>query len=363
VSGANGHSAVAVAETEAYPEIDPRHQDRILRLAEIARSSNDPEKQPKIVGKRKAAIIGFAPTSINLAPYANNAVDHPGTGYELVGLNELYKVPGIDLSKFSMWFDIHDRRDGDFSHRDPENIALLASMQIPVWMQEHYDDIPNSKAYPLADVIRFFRTTYLTNSISLELGLLAMQGRDPITMEVTDPDAAYGEIHVYGVDMAQADPLLGQGEYEAQRPSCEYFIGFLRGMGIKVYVPRESDLLLTPYIYGFEGDGQAIRAKMRARRANLKEQSQNFKNAAQAHLLNAAATEGASRAFANVAEQMKVKNKLSAEDIAELESHSANLMTEVAKMRQLSTNATVQAAGLDGAIDDITYTERALTGS
>jgi hypothetical protein len=58
----------------------------------------------------------------------------------------------------------------------------------------------------------------------------------------------YEEIGVYGVDMAQ------NTEYDHQRPSCEYFLGFARGRGIKVTLPKTSDLLQCRWLYGFEDD-------------------------------------------------------------------------------------------------------------
>jgi hypothetical protein len=43
-------------------------------------------------------------------------------------------------------------------------------------------------------------------------------------------------------------------EYEHQRPSCEYMIGFARGRGIKVILPKTCDLLQTRFMYGYEDD-------------------------------------------------------------------------------------------------------------
>lgn len=407
-AASNGHSATT--DLGEYSEVNPKEERRILQVAASAIASGDhPRTAPKLIGKRKAAIVGFAPTSIRSAPYANNAVDDAAKGYELIGLNELYKVPGIPDQKFSMWFDLHDRRDGDFSHRDAENIEWLAKFKGPVLMQDHYEDIPSSAPFPLHDAVRFFRTTYWTNSISYMLAYLGMAGRQfddaPILLDsfhteaeakrlvkaiaklghlgviaqvtggmwevtsmlragaIIDEAAAYGEIHVYGVDMAQEDKTLGGGEYSWQRPSCEYMIGFLRGMGIKVYVPRESDLLLTPFLYGYEGDGQAIRAKLRGRRTQLQEQSNHFKTNSQTNLMNAAATEGASKAFANAGEQLLKNGKISQADAEELSKHAELLMGQAGQMRALAQNQQLQQAGLDGALEDVNYTERALTGS
>ena len=41
-------------------------------------------------------------------------------------------------------------------------------------------------------------------------------------------------------------------EYAEQRPSCEYYLGVAKGRGIKLYLPVESDLLKTRFIYGYD---------------------------------------------------------------------------------------------------------------
>ena len=37
-----------------------------------------------------------------------------------------------------------------------------------------------------------------------------------------------------------------------ERPSVEYFVGYARAKGIKVYIPDESDICKVPYYYGFQ---------------------------------------------------------------------------------------------------------------
>ena len=71
------------------------------------------------------------------------------------------------------------------------------------------------------------------------------------------------ELHVYGVDMAQST------EYSAQRPSCEFWLGFAEALGIKVYIPDTSDLLKCAFLYGVDDDGP-IHAKMTERAKGLK---------------------------------------------------------------------------------------------
>ena len=51
-------------------------------------------------------------------------------------------------------------------------------------------------------------------------------------------------IHLYGVDMAVGS------EYEKQRPSCEFWMGVAKELGIKLYIPDQSDLLKCLCVYG-----------------------------------------------------------------------------------------------------------------
>lgn len=357
-------------------ELDTKEEERILRTVDIALGTNDKPGQ-KIVGKRKVAIVGFAPSSFRLAPYNFTVFDDPDNGFELWGLNELYKVPGVVDEKFSRWFDIHDRRDGDFSLRDPQNIQWLATRKFPIYLQDHYPDVPTSVRYPVEEVIKRYRTTYWTNTISYELALAGMEGRynedvyaeDGTLLhrqgEIEDPTKAVGEVHVYGVDMAQADHTPGSdgGEYARQRPSCEYMIGFLRGMGIKVFLPEQSDLLFTPFLYGYQGDGQKFRAKLRSRHDELSGRSNSFRMERERLLLNAASTEGAAKAFDNVATELLKAAKISPADAEEFKTHAAGLMTQSQQFQAQAQQATLNQAGLDGAKDGLSYVERAWTGT
>ena len=111
-------------------------------------------------------------------------------------------------------------------------------------MQEHYEDIPASVAYPLEEMIEAYgiprigqeyrKDAYFTNSVSFMLALAIHEGADVIG--------------IYGVDMAVLS------EYNEQRPSCEYYIGVAKGRGIEILLPTEADLLKTRWIYGYEDE-------------------------------------------------------------------------------------------------------------
>ena len=59
-------------------------------------------------------------------------------------------------------------------------------------------------------------------------------------------------------------------EYYWQRPSCEYFIGLARGMGITVYLPDDCDLLKTRFLYAIHEDQElAFSKKIKGMRKSM----------------------------------------------------------------------------------------------
>lgn len=192
---------------------------------QVARMYNRPVK--------KVAIVGFADTRID-APYNDPT-------FEIWGLNDLHN----QLPRYDRWFDIHDRENINEDVRlgrspaDKCGLGGLSRLNVPVYMQDHYPDIPNSIKFPLDEVIKAFPYGhYMTNSISYMIALAIYEG--------------FTEIHVYGVDMAVGP------EYIAQRPSCEYWLGVVAGKGIKLYIPSASDLLKCHCLYAFESRKQNL---------------------------------------------------------------------------------------------------------
>ena len=168
---------------------------------------------------RQIAIVGLAESTHDDAPYGNPS-------WELWGLT-------LDKEKdfyFDRAFQIHPlsfiRSLGKRYHDED----YLRELDIPLYMQEAYPDIPNSMAYPLDDVIEQ-TGDYFNSSIAYMLGLAILEKVD--------------RIGIWGVDMD------GDSEFGYQRPNTEYLIGFARGRGIDVFVPEESSLLT----FGVEGGG------------------------------------------------------------------------------------------------------------
>ena len=183
--------------------------------------------------REKVVIIGTAPTTMGQAGRFFGDKD-----FEIWGLNSLYIPFPQVLSHATRWFQIH--QDDDAMGADYKTFALLNTYEFPVYTIGKRDDCKNSIAYPRDEIVAEFGT-YFNNSISWMLALAIYE--------------EFKEIYLYGVDMAV------EIEYGHQRPSCEYFLGIATGRGIRVILPRGSDLLKAGRLYGFE-DCNAIKHKI-----------------------------------------------------------------------------------------------------
>lgn len=198
--------------------------------------------------EKKIAIIGFT-ASRDQAPWGQ-------PGWEIWICNNLWKlVP-------DKWHRLYDLHDLATITSDPEQAAFIAGQKgqtatgdqvelagRPVVCWEPQQDWRTAVPYPRPEITGLFGN-YFTNSISWMIA-------HAIAENAT-------ELHVYGVDMATS------GEYGGQRPSCEYFLGLAAGLGIKVYLPPESDLLKVAFMYGAEDD-TAMFAKLSSREKELRD--------------------------------------------------------------------------------------------
>ena len=186
--------------------------------------------------KEKVCIVGFAPTW-NMAPFKDDS-------FEFWACNEFYLVKDGDIvPKIDLLFELHSRNEIETKERDltkGHHLKWLQNATIPILMQKHFDDIKNSIPFPKDYMVNKYGT-YFTNTISWQVALAI--------------DLGFKEIHLYGVNMANDE------EYASQRPSVEYFIGLARGMGIKVFIPDQSDICKSWTLYGFEDEAATILAK------------------------------------------------------------------------------------------------------
>ncbi len=203
---------------------------------------------PPVVVEKKVAIVGFT-ASRSQAPFGQ-------PGWEIWLCNNLWKFAPNDWHRL---YDLHDvktieedREHEAFLSGQPQKrldgtTVALGDREVYTW--DPKPEWPTAVAFPKAKVNEFFGR-YFNNSISWMIA-------HAIAENAT-------ELHIYGVDMATGT------EYASQRPSCEYFLGMAVGMGIKVHVPNESDLLKVTAMYGAEDDS-ALHAKILEREGELVE--------------------------------------------------------------------------------------------
>lgn len=214
---------------------------------------------------RKIALIGKAPSSVAFAPYDDPTWDV----WILNTLGHAGEVPRWDRQ-----FELHDlaltkvKEYGDY-------YPWLTRQTRPVFLRDAPPaEFANGVQYPLGEILEHFKhlagRTYLTNTVSLMVALALFEH---------DLGEKTIEIGLWGVDMAQ-HALRGAGhvgwftsEYARQRPSVEYWLGVAEGMGIKVTIPSQSDILKAACIYGYHTTDRF--KKFQARRNELNQRLAN----------------------------------------------------------------------------------------
>lgn len=137
-------------------------------------------------------------------------------------------------------FEIHERECWLEHTSEYRRVLRLNGKRVPVYMRQVHDDIPASVAYPLEAVVERFgpvcpntRPDYLGSSIDYMLALCALMGTAEVEM-----------VGLWGINMT------GRTEYGYQLPSCQYWIGILRGMGIPVWIHPTAPLCKQRAQYG-----------------------------------------------------------------------------------------------------------------
>ena len=133
-------------------------------------------------------------------------------------------------------FQLHDPViwHNPVNRNDPKHYEWLKSGDTPIIvMQDVYDDVPKSVAYPLEAVKQLGASGkhLLSSSVAEAIAMAIQEG--------------YEKIEIYGVEM-EADT-----EYRYQRDGVSYWIGFAEGRGIEV--DWHSKTYKYP-VYGYEGD-------------------------------------------------------------------------------------------------------------
>ena len=174
------------------------------------------------------ALVGFAPSTRKQAPWDDESIT-------IAGLNEEYKFPWFKRKSGNLiWFQIHDRAvfSRPNNHNDPHHWEWLQEKhEFPIYMQQEWKDIPSSVNFPVEDIYKEFGN-YFTSTMPFIMAWAVLNG--------------YKRLELYGLDMASGT------EYLYQRPNMHYFIGFLRGKGIDIYIPPNSKLMKGYAKYAYE---------------------------------------------------------------------------------------------------------------
>lgn len=198
----------------------------------------------------KVAIVGTAPTSRMMAPFAD-----PSWQIWTCSAGNVNALPRVD-----MWYEMH----AVIEMMAPENRAMAEPFY--AWLREKSDAgvfhvvmcevnqfVPKAMPYPLEEMIKLFGRNWFTSSIAYMMAVAIARGAT--------------EIGLFGVDMA-----AGQEHYEAQRAGCTHFIEIAEARGIKVHVPFESSLKASTPLYGYwEGSpfGRRLNAVAQQIQGNL----------------------------------------------------------------------------------------------
>lgn len=166
---------------------------------------------------KRVCILGTAET-MKMAPFEDD-------GLEIWAHAMCINRQPENLKRWDLMFEMH--KPNKWLNRVDE----LNTGGKPVIMQDHYEEVPASVAYPIDEVLSHFRR-YFTNSISQMVALAIIRG--------------YHEIALFGVHLAT------DSEYAYERPNLEYFLGQAEARGISLWIPDEAYVLRSQYLYGYE---------------------------------------------------------------------------------------------------------------
>jgi hypothetical protein len=193
----------------------------------------------------KVALCGSAPSSMKKAPFGDPS-------WRIWGCS-----PGLypHAVRVDAWFELHrweppviGRPDQQVEWFSPEYCMWMSGLKCPVWMLEAVPQIPASRPLPWQDLVKKFGHFFFNSSLSW-MAALAIEEilknrallKSGYVEAVPGPDA----MGFWGVDMA-AD----EEQYTGQKAGCQFFATLAASLGIEVYTPPESDLMVPRPLYG-----------------------------------------------------------------------------------------------------------------
>lgn len=182
-------------------------------------------------GKKKLCILGTAST-MKEAPFEDDTFETWGVS-GLLGNADCKRLDRI--YELHPWYEVRSM------------LPLLQTMEestAPIYMQDHYDEVPRSVKFPHDEVKGMFhlpdvmgKSLYVTNTITWMILHGIYEG--------------YTDFAFFGVHMAH------DMEYAYQRASCSWALGIihgymLQGLPYSLHIAEESELMRAQYEYGFD---------------------------------------------------------------------------------------------------------------
>lgn len=207
----------------------------------------------------KVALVGTAPSSRLLAPFAD-----PSWKIWACSPGNMNGLPRYDA-----WFEIHGNLLWpENKHYGEPYVEWLKKLTVPIYMHEKWptpeggyvnlkDIVPNAIVYPKDDMVKKFGGDFFTSSFAWMMALAI--------------DMGASEIALYGIDMASRD------EYILQRPGFYFFRYIAQSRGIKISAPNESDIMMSPGLYGYS-DVTPFARKLHARRKEIRDRIAQMEN-------------------------------------------------------------------------------------
>lgn len=173
--------------------------------------------------KGQLAVLGTAPT-MAAAPWTDE-------DYEIWGVAQCTTFPAFKRAE--ILFELHTR---DY-WSDPNVMKRLnAWTGGRLVMQQHYDEILRSEAFPSETILSSYRKyhrTSITYMLALAYHSFKLTGKP-------------WHVAMFGVHMEDI-----REEYAEQRPCCEYWLGRMEDAGMDIYISGGA-ILAAPFLYGYE---------------------------------------------------------------------------------------------------------------
>lgn len=227
----------------------------------------------------KVAIVCGAPSTEFAAPYEDKDVEIWVLGN---------RVRRHLAKRVTRIFEIHDNltEHGDVAEYEAELLKFATRHELIVG-ESNFNGLLGVTRFPYAEAVALYGSLYLTSSPAYMLAYAILKGAT--------------EISIYGVDLS-----IGDHEYFWQRPCVEAWIGFAKGRGIKVTIPKASHVGKSSYCEGRDWGneketGLFTEEAFTAMAAQHKKKNEDLMLHRQAVAIEAAAHDGAAQAYMHLA--------------------------------------------------------------